>query len=34
MSEDNKLEKIRQLLASIEQGIRECRAILRGETHE
>jgi len=31
MSEE-KLEKIKQLLASIETGISECRKLLRGDT--
>lgn len=31
---ERKIRKIKELLASVEEGIRECRAILKGETDQ
>jgi len=33
-SAEQKNEKLKRLLKTIEEGIHECRAILKGEGHE
>jgi hypothetical protein len=34
MSEAQKLEKVREFLKRLEDELRSCRAILRGDKHE